>query len=87
MLSNLVPLLIAIAGALSIMAAPLPPNLSQLNSNMLQSTKPLPNPYPMPDTPYSLAFSAPGPTLPRRNVVACIFTVRLKDEGRYAYAW
>ncbi|KAI4270097.1 MAG: hypothetical protein L6R38_007227, partial [Xanthoria sp. 2 TBL-2021] len=32
----------------------------------------------MPDTPYSLAFSAPGPTLPRRNVVACIFTVRLK---------
>ncbi|KAL8749108.1 MAG: hypothetical protein Q9199_007890, partial [Rusavskia elegans] len=32
----------------------------------------------MPDTPYSLAFSAPGPSLPRRNVVACIFTVRLK---------
>lgn len=48
---------------------------------MLQSTKPLPNPYPMPHTSYSLAFSAPGPTLPRRNVVACIFTVRLKMKA------
>ncbi|KAL9007823.1 MAG: hypothetical protein Q9173_006989, partial [Seirophora scorigena] len=39
--------------------------------------KALPNPYRIPDTPYSLDFDAPGPDLPPRNVFACIFTVRM----------
>ena len=45
------------------------------NTLRLQS---LPNPYPMPDSPYSLDFAPPGRILPRNNVVACLFTVRLE---------
>ncbi|KAI4178025.1 MAG: hypothetical protein LQ348_005719 [Seirophora lacunosa] len=80
MLVSLVSLLIAVIGAPLVAAGPLlvRPGLSPINRNNGLQLKALPNPYHIPDTPYSLDFDAPGPELPRRNVVACILTVRLE---------
>ncbi|KAL8907308.1 MAG: hypothetical protein Q9207_001485 [Kuettlingeria erythrocarpa] len=67
----------SVAAALSVDAAGLRlyPNLSQLDrpaGNITLRIRPIPNPYPLPNTPFSIDFDEPGLPIRYRDAQACI---------------
>ncbi|KAI4200317.1 MAG: hypothetical protein LQ346_002395 [Caloplaca aetnensis] len=61
------------------------PNLSQLErpaGNITLQTRPIPNPYPLPNTPFSIDFDEPGLPIRYRDAQGCIRHAR-RQVQRY----